>query len=67
MIASPLSTPRLTQWLLAFLAVGVWGLLLKAYLPLPMAIAAAAAPEQSTTFDTLTVQRQRCSSGDRAR
>lgn len=49
--------PGLTQWLLAFLAVGVWGLLLKPYRPLPFAEAKAAAPPASAAFDTLTVQR----------
>jgi hypothetical protein len=48
---------RLTQWLLAFLAVGVWGLLLKPYRPLPLADAKAASPTASVAFDTLTVQR----------
>src|SRR5215469_9149647 len=43
MIASP-RFPGLTQWLLAFLAVGVWGLLLKPYRPLAFAEAKAAAP-----------------------
>ena len=57
MITSPRSAPRLTQWLLAFLAVGVWGLLLKPYLPLPFAQAAASPAPPSATFDTLTVQR----------
>jgi hypothetical protein len=56
MIAS-LRPPRLTEWLLAFLAVGVWGLLLKPYLPLPFADAKAASPPASAAFDTLTVQR----------
>lgn len=49
--------PALTQWLLAFLTVGVWGLLLKPYLPLPLVDAKAAAPPASAAFDTLTVQR----------
>jgi hypothetical protein len=43
---------RLTQFLLAALAAGVWGLLLRPYLP-----AAQAATEQSAAFDTLNVQR----------
>jgi hypothetical protein len=46
---------RLTQLLLALLVLGVWGLLLKPYLPFPAAKAAAS--ERSGTFDTLTVQR----------
>jgi hypothetical protein len=57
MIASLRSTPRLTQWLLAFLALGVWGLLVKPYLPLPVAEAKTPSPRAPTTFDTLTVQR----------
>jgi hypothetical protein len=50
------SSQRLTQLLLAILAVGVWGLLLKPYL----AIATAAAKSPSAvpaSFDTITVQR----------
>lgn len=50
-------SPRLTQWLLAFLALGVWGLILKPYLPLPPADANAASPATPAAFDTLTVQR----------
>ena len=50
------SAPRLTHWLLAFLAFGVWGLLLRPYLPLPLGDARAASP-QAATFDTLTAQR----------
>ena len=46
---------RLTQFLLAFLAFGVWGLLLKS--SLPFAAARASTAEPSATFDTLTVQR----------
>lgn len=57
MNASLRSTPRLTQWLLAFLTLGVWGLLVKPYLPLPVAEAKTLSPQASTTFDTLTVQR----------
>ena len=57
MIASLRSAPRLTQWLLAFLTLGVWGLLVKPYLPLPVAEAKTLSPQASTTFDTLTVQR----------
>jgi hypothetical protein len=45
----------LTQSLLAFLVLGVWGLLLKLYLPLSAAKASSAEP--SATFDTLTVHR----------
>lgn len=47
------SSQRLTQLLLAILAVGVWGLLLRPLVP----IAAAAAKSQSASFDTITVQR----------
>jgi len=57
MIASPRAAARLTHWLLAFLAVGVWGLLLRPYLPIGTAGAQPSAAVQSTTFDTLTVQR----------
>jgi hypothetical protein len=57
MIASPRPAPRLTQWLLAFLTLGVWGLLVKPYLPLPVAEAKPLSPQAPTTFDTLTVQR----------
>ena len=46
---------RLTQFLLAFLVLGVWGMLLRPYLPLFAAKASTAGP--SATFDTLTVQR----------
>jgi len=56
MSPSPSSTQRVTQLLLAILAVGVWGLLLRPYLP----IAAAAAKSPSATsasYDTITVQR----------
>jgi hypothetical protein len=50
------SSQRLTQLLLAILAIGVWGLLVRPYLP----IATAAAKSRSATpasFDTITVQR----------
>jgi hypothetical protein len=57
MIASVRSMPRLTQWLLAFLALGVWGLLVKPYLPLPAAEAKTTSPRAPATFDTLTAQR----------
>jgi hypothetical protein len=46
---------RLTQALLAFLVLGVWGLLLKPYVPFSAAKASPA--ERSATFDTLTVRR----------
>jgi hypothetical protein len=57
MTGSTRSTPRLTQWLLAFLALGVWGLLVAPYLPLPVAGAKTLSPRAPLTFDTLTVQR----------
>lgn len=57
MTTTPRFAPRMTHWLLAFVAVGVWGLLLKPYLPLPVALAAAASQQPSAAFDTLTVQR----------
>jgi hypothetical protein len=47
------SSQRLTQLLLAILAVGVWGLLLRTCLP----IAAATPAGPSATYDTITVQR----------
>ncbi len=46
---------RLTQVLLALLVLGVWGMVLRPYLPLAAAKAATAG--QSASFDTLTVQR----------
>jgi hypothetical protein len=55
------SSQRLTQWLLAILAVGVWGLLLRPYPP--VASAAARSPSAtpsgapSASYDTITVQR----------
>jgi len=56
-MSTSVRSPRLTQWLLAFLAVGVWVLILKPYLPFPLADAKAATPPASMAFDTLTVQR----------
>jgi hypothetical protein len=55
MFASFQNAQRLTQFLLALLVIGVWGLLLRPLLP----SAAAGTPptQQSATFDTLTVQR----------
>jgi fructose-bisphosphate aldolase class 1 len=49
------STQRLTQLLLAILAVGVWGLLLRPYLPTAAAAAKSATP--TAAFDTISVQR----------
>jgi hypothetical protein len=43
--------------LLAILAVGVWGVLLRPYLPSAAAAAQSSAAAQSATYDTLTVQR----------
>jgi hypothetical protein len=57
MITSVSHAQRPTQLLLAILAVGVWGLLLKPYLPLASAEAKAPPGQRSATFDTLTVQR----------
>jgi hypothetical protein len=53
MLSSANSSQRLTQALLAILAVGVWGLLLRPY----FATAAAKSTAPSTAFDTITVQR----------
>lgn len=57
MTASLRTVPRSTQWLLAFLTLGVWGLLVKPYLPLPAAKAETASAQALAKFDTLTVQR----------
>jgi hypothetical protein len=43
--------------LLGVLVIGVWGLLLRPYLPISAAAAQSPAAGQSTTYDTLTVQR----------
>ena len=51
------STLSTTQVLLAILAVGVWGVLLRPYLPSAAAAAQSSAAAQSATYDTLTVQR----------
>ena len=51
------SSPRLTQLLLAILAVGVWGLLLRPYLPIAAAAAKSSSAIPSATYDTITVQR----------
>jgi hypothetical protein len=51
------SPQRLTQMLLAILAVGVWGLLLRPYLPIADAAAKSSSATPSPTFDTITVQR----------
>jgi hypothetical protein len=51
------SSQRLTHLLLAILAVGVWGLLLKPYPPVASAVAKSSSAALSATYDTLTVQR----------
>lgn len=57
-MSSPLTlVQRPTLVLLAFLAVGVWGLLLRPYLPVAAAAAQSSAASNSPTYDTLTVQR----------
>lgn len=43
--------------LLGLLVIGVWGLLLRPYLPIGAAAAQSPAVGRSTTYDTLTVQR----------
>jgi len=53
----PSSTQRVTQLLLAILAVGVWGLLLRPYLPIAAAAAKSPSATPSATYDTITVQR----------
>ncbi len=49
--------PRPTQVLLAILALGVWGLLLRPYLPIAAAATQSSGAPNPPTFDTLTVQR----------
>jgi hypothetical protein len=51
------SSQRLTQLLLAILSVGVWGLLLKPYLPVVAAAAKSSSAAPTASFDTITVQR----------
>jgi hypothetical protein len=51
------SSQRLTQLLLAILAVGVWGLLLRPYLPIAAAAAKSSSATPPATYDTITVQR----------
>jgi hypothetical protein len=51
------SVTRLTQFLIAALALGVWGLLLRPNMPLFSEAQASPKKEVSATFDTLTVQR----------
>jgi len=57
MTASSTYAQRRTHLLLALLVVGVWGLLLRAYLPFAVPTALASSAKESVTFDTLTVQR----------
>lgn len=57
MAASATHAQRLTHLLLGVLALGVWGLLLRAHLPFAFADAQALPAHSSATFDTLTVQR----------
>jgi hypothetical protein len=57
MATSPNSADRLTNILLAALALGVWGLLLRPNLSSPFPEAKASPAPSSATFDTLTVQR----------
>jgi hypothetical protein len=58
MSTSSTSPDRKTQFLLAALALGVWGLLLKLHMPF-LSSEAQASPkkEVSATFDTVTAQR----------
>jgi hypothetical protein len=51
------SSQRLTQLLLAILAVGVWGLLLRPYVPIAAAAAKSSSATPTATYDTITVQR----------
>ena len=54
----PTSVARLTQFLLAALALGVWGLLLKPHMPFLFSEAQASPKKEvSATFDTVTAQR----------
>jgi hypothetical protein len=57
-MSSPLSfLQRPIQVLLAILAIGVWGLLLRPYLPSAVAATQESAAARSATYDTLNVQR----------
>jgi hypothetical protein len=51
------SSQRPTQLLLAILALGVWGLLLRPYLPISTAAAKPPSATPTASFDTITVQR----------
>jgi hypothetical protein len=57
MLPASSSAQRSTRMLLAILAVGVWGLLLRPYLPIATAADPSSAAAKSATYDTLTVQR----------
>ncbi|MFZ0007219.1 MAG: hypothetical protein WAK94_03170, partial [Steroidobacteraceae bacterium] len=57
MSPSSRDVPRPTQVLLAILALGVWGLLLRPYLPIAAAATQSSGAPSSPTFDSLTVQR----------
>jgi hypothetical protein len=58
MFTSSTTSDRLTHLLLAALALGVWGLVLKPNMPFLFSEAEAATKKDvSVTFDTLTVQR----------
>jgi hypothetical protein len=57
MTASSTYAQRRTQLLLGILSVGVWGLLLRPYLPFAVPNARAATEKGSVTFDTLSAQR----------
>ena len=58
MSANSSSSQRLTQLLLAILAIGIWGLLLRPLLPIAAAAAeSSSAAIPSATYDTITVQR----------
>jgi hypothetical protein len=51
------SMQRPTQVLLAILVIGVWGLLLRPYLPIAAAATQESAAARSATYDTLNVHR----------
>lgn len=57
MSSPPPFMQRPTHVLLAILAIGVWGLLLRPYLPSAAAATQESAAARSATYDTLNVQR----------
>jgi hypothetical protein len=57
MSSSSKFTERPVLVLLAILAIGVWSLLLRSYLPMASAATPESAAARSATYDTLTVQR----------